>query len=77
MTVAGSKAALRRAAQILRQRAIRQRLGQMQPADLLRAVEIGQRAGDPQQAMIPSRRQPHGFGGVAQRRCIRAPTDLV
>ena len=56
-----------RAAQILSERAVGQRFGQMQPADFFRAVEIGQRAGDAQDAVIAARRQPHGFGGVAQQ----------
>ena len=38
----------------------------MKPADLLGAVEVGKRAGDPEHAVIAARRQPHGLGGVAQ-----------
>ena len=38
----------------------------MQPADLVGAIEVGQRASDAQHAMIAARRQPHGLGGVAQ-----------
>jgi hypothetical protein len=57
----------RRAPQVFRQRAVRQRLGQMQAADFFRAVEVGEGAGDAQHAMIAARRQPHGFGGVAQQ----------
>jgi hypothetical protein len=59
----------RRASQILGQRAVGQSFGQMQPADFFRAVEIGQRAGDAQHAMIAARRQPHGLGGVTQQLC--------
>jgi hypothetical protein len=64
---AGQQDALGRAAQILRQCAIRQRFCQMQPSDLFRAVEIGERAGDTQHAVIAARRELHGFGSVAQR----------
>jgi hypothetical protein len=63
----GPDQALRRAPQIFRQRAIGQCLCQMQPADLFRAVEIGQRARDAQHAVIAARRQLHGFGGIAQQ----------
>ena len=55
------------AAQIFRERAIGQRLRQMQPADFLRAVEIGERAGDAEHAVIAARGQLHGLGGVAQK----------
>ena len=41
----------------------------MQPADLFRAVEVGERAGHPQHAVIAARRQAHGLGGVAQQLC--------
>lgn len=58
---------LRRTPQIVGQRAVRQRFGQMQPADFLRAIEIGQRAGDAQYAVIAARRQAHGFGRIAQQ----------
>ncbi len=40
----------------------------MHAADLLGAVEIGERAGDPQHAVITARRQVHGVCGVAQQR---------
>jgi hypothetical protein len=59
--------ALCRAPQIFRQRAIGQRFCQMQPSDLFRAVEVGQRARDAKHAMIAARGQLHGFGGVAQQ----------
>jgi hypothetical protein len=39
----------------------------MQAADRLAAVEIGERARDPQHAMIAARRQAHGLGGIAQQ----------
>src|SRR5260370_36460751 len=51
---------------IVGERAVGQGFGEMQPADFLRAVEIGERAGDAQHAVIAARRQPHGLGGVAQ-----------
>ena len=56
----------RRTPEVFGERPVGQGFGQMQPADLVRAVEVGQRAGDAQHAMIAARRQPHGFGGVAQ-----------
>jgi len=62
----------RRAAQILRQRPIRQCFRQMQPADFVGSVEIGQRARDAQHAVIAARRQPHGFGRIAQQLCARS-----
>jgi hypothetical protein len=47
-------------------------------ADLLRAVEIGERPRHPQHPMIASRRQPHGVGGIAQQSQTRAvrPRDI-
>ena len=39
----------------------------MQPADFLRAVEVGERARDAQHAVIAARGQPHGLGGIAQQ----------
>jgi hypothetical protein len=45
-----------RAAGVFGQYPVGQRLGEMQPADPVAAVEIGQRAGDPQHAMIAARR---------------------
>ena len=35
----------------------------MDAADFVGAVEVGERAGHPQHAMIAARRQPHGVGG--------------
>src|ERR1700716_1408583 len=46
----------RRAPEIFGQRAVGQGFGQMRPADLVRAVEVGERAGDAQHAMIAARR---------------------
>ena len=43
----------------------------MHAADLLGAVEIGERARHPQHPMIAARGQPHGVGGVAQQREAR------
>jgi integrase len=40
----------------------------MHAADFFDAVEIGERARDPQHAMIAACREPHGIGGVAQKR---------
>jgi len=40
----------------------------MQAADLLGAVEIGERACHAQDAMIAASGKPHGLGGVAQQR---------
>ena len=39
----------------------------MQPADLFGAIEVGERAGNPQHAVIAARRQAHGLGRVAQQ----------
>jgi hypothetical protein len=39
----------------------------MQPADLFRAVEIGERARDAEHAVIAERRELRRFGGVAQQ----------
>jgi hypothetical protein len=39
----------------------------MHAADLVGAVEIGERARHPQHAMIAARRQPQGVGRVAQK----------
>ena len=44
--------ALCRTSQIVGQRPVRQRFGQMQPPDFLRAIEIGQRPGDTQHAIL-------------------------
>ena len=57
---------LRRAPHLVDQRAIRQRLGQMDAADFFGAIEIRQGARDTQNAMIAARRKPHGVGGLAQ-----------
>ena len=54
-----------RPAQIFRECTIGQCLGQMQPADLFRAVEVGERARHAQYAVIAARGQLHGLGGVA------------
>ena len=59
---------LRRASDLVGERAIRQRLGEMHAADFVGAVEIGERARDPQHAMIAARREPHRVGGFAQQR---------
>ena len=40
----------------------------MHAADLVGAVEVGERARHPQHAMIAARGEPHGVGGVAQQR---------
>src|SRR5262245_2329497 len=40
----------------------------MHAADLVGAVEVGERARHAQHAMIAARREPHGVGGVAQER---------
>ena len=40
----------------------------MHAADFFRAVEIGERARHAQYAMIATRGEPHGVGGVAQQR---------
>ncbi len=50
------------------ERPVGQRFGQMHAADFFGAVEIGKRAGDPQNAVIAARRQGHGVGGIAQQR---------
>jgi hypothetical protein len=47
--------------------AIGQGFCQMDAADFVGAVEIGQRAGDAQHAMIAARGDPHGIGDVAQQ----------
>jgi hypothetical protein len=39
----------------------------MHAADLLGAVEIGERARDPEHPVIAARREMHGIGGVAQQ----------
>ena len=57
-----------RAPHFVGQRAVGERLGEMHPADLVGAIEIGERARDPQHAMIAARRQPHGVGGIPQQR---------
>jgi uncharacterized protein (DUF934 family) len=43
---------LRRAPDLVRERAVAQRLGEMHAPDLVRAVEVGERARDPQDAMV-------------------------
>src|SRR6266704_3096392 len=53
---------------IVDEHAVGQRLGEMHAADLVGAVEIGERARHPQHAMIAARREPHGIGSVAQER---------
>jgi len=51
---------------------------EIQPADFFRAVEIGERAGDPQHAVIAARRQAHGLGRVAQKfRALRVWTASI
>ena len=50
------------------ERPVGQRLGEMHAADLLGAVEIGERARDAQHAMIAARREPHRVGGIADQR---------
>ena len=40
----------------------------MHAADLVGAVEVGERARHPQHPVVAARRQPHGVGGVAQER---------
>jgi hypothetical protein len=57
---------LSRTPDIVGQCTIGQRFGEMYPADLVRSIEVGERAGDAQHTMIAARRQPHGFGSVAQ-----------
>ena len=57
----------RRTPQIIRQRAIRQRFGEMQPADFFRAVEIGEGARNAQHVVIAARGQLHGLGRIAQQ----------
>src|SRR6185437_14234828 len=59
-------ALLRRAANFVGERAIGQSLRQVHAPDLFGTVEIGQRAGDTQYAMVAARRQAHAAGGVAQ-----------
>src|SRR5215510_16146019 len=59
---------LRRPPHLVGEGAIGQRLGEVHAADLLRVVEVGERARDPQHAVIAARGQPHGVGGVAQQR---------
>ena len=62
----------RRPPGLVRQRPIGQRLGEMYPAHRLLGVEVGERAGDAQHAVIAARGEPHGFRGLAQqaaRRC--------
>jgi len=58
---------LRRAPEVFGERPVGQGFGQMQPADLVGAIEVGKRAGNAQHAMITACRQPHGLGGVAQQ----------
>src|SRR5579859_3594669 len=57
----------RHVASLFRERAIGQRFGEMQPGDVVGAVEIGERAGDAQHAMIAARGKAHGLGGIAQQ----------
>ncbi len=47
--------ASRRAAQIVREGPISQRLGEMDAAHLILAIEVRERAGDPQNAVIAAR----------------------
>ena len=63
---AASRHAARRTSSV--KRAIGECLGEMDAADFVGAVEVGERAGHPQHAMIAARRKPHGVGGFAQQR---------
>src|ERR1700761_6047597 len=63
--VNGSK--LSRPPHFVRQRAIGQRFGEMDPADLVEAVEIGERARHPQHTMIAAGGKPHSVGRLAQK----------
>src|SRR5690349_8374471 len=58
---------LRRAPEVVGQCTIGQRFGEMQPAYLLGAVEVGKRARHPQHPVIAARGQMHGLGGIAQQ----------
>ena len=57
----------RRAADVLGKGTVGQGLGEVQPADLVRTIEIRQRACDPQHAVIAARGEAHGLGGIAQQ----------
>ncbi len=58
----------RGAAHLVGQRPVGQGLGEMHAADLVGAVEIGERACHPQHPVIAARREMHRIGGVAQER---------
>src|SRR6266571_3827295 len=60
-------ASSRRAAYLVDQRPVRQRLGEVDATDVFRAVEVGERARDAQHAVIAARGEPHRLGGVAQQ----------
>lgn len=57
----------RSAFDIVGERAIGQGFGEVQPADPVSAVEIRERAGDPQHPVIAARRQSHAFRGVVEQ----------
>src|SRR5262249_18322359 len=57
---------LRHLPDVFGQRPVGQGFGEVKATDLFGAVEIGERAGDAQHAMIAARRKAHGLGGVAQ-----------
>ena len=65
--ISGEEETSSSSANVLRQRAVRQRFGQMQPPDFLGAVEIRQRPRHAQYAVITARGQSHRFGGIAQQ----------
>src|SRR5215472_19019778 len=54
-------------ADVVSERAIGQGLGEMQPANLVCAIEIGERACHAQNAVIAACGQAHGLGSVAQQ----------
>ena len=58
----------RRPAHFVRKRTIGQRFGEMDAADLFRAVEVGERSCHPQHAVIAAGGEPHGVGRIAQQR---------
>jgi hypothetical protein len=51
--------ALRRPSDLIRKRAVGQRLGEMHAADFFRAVEVGERARNAEYAVIAARREPY------------------
>ena len=57
-----------RAADFIGQRTVGQRFRQMNARHFVGAVEIRQRAGDPQHPVIAARRKLHRIGGLAQQR---------